>query len=37
MRQKEIDDKMKDMLDNESDEEDVDVLVYTLRKCSTTS
>lgn len=25
MRQKEIDDKMKDLLDNESDEEDVDV------------
>ncbi len=37
MRQKEIDDKMKDMLDNESDEEDVDVLVHKLRKCSMTS
>ena len=37
MRQKQINDKMHDMLDNESDEEDVDVFFLLLRKCSTTS
>lgn len=37
MRQKQINDKMHDMLDNESDEEDVDVIFLLLRKCSTTS
>ena len=36
MRQKEIDDKMKEMLEDNSDEEDVDVTLVLLRKCSRT-
>ena len=36
MRQKEIDDKMKEMLEDNSDEEDVDVTLLLLRKCSRT-
>ena len=36
MRQKEIDDKMKEMLEDNSDEEDVDVTLDLLRKCSQT-
>jgi hypothetical protein len=34
MRQKEIDEKMKDMLGDNSDEEEVDVLMCVFRKCS---
>lgn len=37
IRQKEIDEKMKDMVDNDSDLEDVDVTPYLCRKCSTSS
>lgn len=33
MRQKEIDDKMKQMLEDNSDEEQVDVLFVLCRKC----
>jgi hypothetical protein len=36
MRQKEIDDKLKDMVGNESDEEAVDVSLPLCRTCSTT-
>jgi hypothetical protein len=35
MRQKEIDDKMRDMVGGESDEEEVDVAYSIFRKCST--
>ena len=34
MRQKQIDDKMKEMLEDDSDEEEVDVLLTLSRKCS---
>ncbi len=34
MRQKEIDDKMRDMVGGESDEEEVDVTILPFRKCS---
>jgi hypothetical protein len=37
IRQKEIDDKMRDMVGNESDEEDVDVTLPRCRTCSTNS
>lgn len=37
IRQKEIDDKMRDMVGNESDEEDVDVTPPLRRTCSTNS
>lgn len=37
MRQKEIDDKMRDMVGNESDEEQVDVSAPLCRICSTSS
>lgn len=34
MRQKEIDDKMRDMVGGESDEEEVDVIRILFRTCS---